>query len=403
MDIYMVGGAIRDFLLAVQNNQISTNAEKKQYWAHIEKDWVVIGSTPKEMLAKGFNQVGKSFPVFLHPKTQEEYALARTERKVAKGYVGFECYSSPDVTLEEDLKRRDLTINAMAMPVDAQGEILTEQLIDPYGGLQDLQNKIFRHVSTAFIEDPVRILRVARFAARFGDFKVAVETNVLMKDMVASGEISALVPERVWQELARALNEQHLWRFFAVLNDCGAINVLFPELQYTPELTPTFKTLFSDDFMTLKALPKDQIQFAILTSNLSANTIQNLCQRYRIPNEFRDLAVLVTQQHTKFEACLTMSAEELLSFIESCDALRRQQRFFNFLITCQVIETTRKDSNQALSEVTFLKHVLDTLLKVNTQEIVAQGLQGIEFAEALRKMRIMAIRNIKELNGLMLP
>lgn len=208
MKIYLVGGAVRDELLGIPYH---------------EKDWVVVGATAEEMLAKGYRQVGKDFPVFLHPKTNEEYALARTERKVSKGYTGFTFNAAPEVTLEEDLQRRDLTINAIAKAEDGT-------IIDPFHGREDLQNKILRHVSPAFSEDPVRILRIARFAARYGDFTIAPETLALMKQMVVSGEVDALVPERVWKEWQRALSEKHPEKFFEVLAACGAMAILFPEI-----------------------------------------------------------------------------------------------------------------------------------------------------------------------------
>ena len=282
MKIYLVGGAVRDELLGLPVK---------------ERDWVVVGSTPHEMLSRKFQPVGKDFPVFLHPKTHEEYALARTERKTGKGYTGFQFHADPDVTLEDDLKRRDLTINAMAKTEDGE-------LIDPYGGQADLKTRTFHHVSPAFSEDPVRILRVARFAAQLPEFHVHKDTNVLMQTMVKNGEVNALVAERVWKEFVRALKAKAPTRFFEVLSLCDALPALFPELHHTP---------FSTDVFT-RAIANNQeavIRFAVLLSHLPLKTIQHLCQRYRVPSEFSELATLIAKHYVDYKNCDANNAEQL--------------------------------------------------------------------------------------------
>ena len=296
MKIYLVGGAVRDQLM---------------HRPVREKDWVVVGGTIQEMLELGFRPVGKDFPVFLHPKTKEEYALARMERKIRRGYTGFEFDTSSVVTLEEDLKRRDLTINAIAQ--SEQGE-----LIDPFHGQTDIQQRILRHVSPAFAEDPVRILRTARFAARF-QFEVAPETRLLMQQMVQNGEVDALVPERVWKELERALAESHPDLFFKTLAACAALPVLFPEIAYPGS---GIDALLYAVTLTDKAT----VRFAALTHPLSSLDLEQLCARYRIPNEYRELARLVIeylplcQQHR-------VAAEDLLALLLDLDAFRRESSF----------------------------------------------------------------------------
>ncbi|MEK6731216.1 MAG: multifunctional CCA addition/repair protein [Pseudomonadota bacterium] len=340
LQVYLVGGAVRDQLLGQP---------------HKERDWVVVGATPEELASQGYQPIGKDFPVFLHPKTHEEYALARTERKISKGYKGFKVYATPDVTLEEDLKRRDLTINAMAQTDDGQ-------LIDPFDGQQDLKDKILRHVSDAFIEDPVRVLRVARFAAKLGDFKVAPETNKLMQEMVASGEIDALVPERVWQELHRALEEKYPHRFIEVLRDCGALKIILPEIdalfgvpnpkKWHPEIDTGLHTI-----MALKAAVKltddPMIRFAVLVhdagkaktpkelwpkhhghAEAGVQPVKSLCARLRAPRDYTEFAVLVTKYHHQCLKLNEFSAKALLKLLENLDAFRRPERFKKFLIAC---------------------------------------------------------------------
>jgi tRNA nucleotidyltransferase (CCA-adding enzyme) len=290
--IYVVGGAVRDELLGLPVK---------------DRDHVVVGATPEQMVALGYKPVGKDFPVFLHPETHEEYALARTERKSGRGYKGFAVHAAPDVTLEEDLRRRDLTINAIAKAEDGS-------LIDPFGGRQDLEKRVLRHVSEAFAEDPVRILRVARFAARFG-FNIAAETMQLMKDMVASGETDYLVPERVWQEFAKGLMEERPERMFEVLEACGLRERLLPELETQPEL-------MSGPLA---------VRFALLAWSLAEDEVETLCRRLRAPNEPRELAVLVSRNREALEAVARASPEDILKLLKAADALRRPERFAELL------------------------------------------------------------------------
>lgn len=302
MKIYTVGGAVRDQLLGLPVK---------------DHDHVVVGATPEDMLKQGFRPVGKDFPVFLHPKTQEEYALARTERKTAPGYSGFVFHTAPDVTLEEDLVRRDLTINAIARAEDGT-------LTDPFGGVADIENKVFRHVSEAFGEDPVRILRLARFAARFGAFVIAPETLALMRAMTAAGEVDALVAERVWQELAKGLMEAQPSRMLVVLQQCGALDRLLPELPFDSALL-----LLLDRAATQQlALPE---RFAVLMLQVGLAQIEQLSLRLRVPNECRELAVMAAREQQQFAAALSLSAEQLVSLCERCDGLRKPERFGQML------------------------------------------------------------------------
>jgi tRNA nucleotidyltransferase (CCA-adding enzyme) len=289
---YVVGGAVRDELLGLPVK---------------DRDHVVVGATPEEMVRLGYRPVGKDFPVFLHPQTHEEYALARTERKSGRGYKGFTVHAAPDVTLEDDLRRRDLTINAIAKAEDGT-------LIDPFGGRQDLEKKVLRHVSEAFSEDPVRILRVARFAARFG-FSIAAETMQLMKDMVASGEADYLVPERVWQEFSKGLMEERPERMFEVLEACGLRERLLPELETQPELMSGPLT----------------VRFALLAWSLAEDEVETLCRRLRVPNEPCELALLVSRNRDALEAVARASPEEILRLLKATDALRRPERFAELL------------------------------------------------------------------------
>jgi tRNA nucleotidyltransferase (CCA-adding enzyme) len=293
--IYVVGGAVRDELLGLPVK---------------DRDHVVVGATPEEMVKLGYRPVGKDFPVFLHPQTHEEYALARTERKSGRGYKGFTVHAAPDVTLEDDLRRRDLTINAIAKAEDGS-------LIDPFGGRRDLEKKALRHVSDAFAEDPVRILRVARFAARFG-FSIAAETMQLMKDMVASGETDYLVPERVWQEFSKGLMEERPERMFEVLEACGLRERLLPELETQPELMSGPLT----------------VRFALLCWALAEDEVETLCRRLRVPNDVRDLALLVSRNRDALENA--RRPEELLELLKKTDALRRPERFAHLLETARL-------------------------------------------------------------------
>ena len=334
---YVVGGAVRDALLGLPVK---------------DRDYVVVGATPEQMRAAGFAPVGKDFPVFLHPQTHEEYALARTERKTAPGYAGFAFHAAPDVSLEDDLLRRDLTINAIAQ--DADGT-----LIDPYGGQRDIEARIFRHVSPAFAEDPVRILRIARFAARFTDFSIAPETQALMRQMVSSGEVDALVPERVWQEISRGLMESKPSRMFELLRDCGALARLLPELDalagvpQPAEHHPEIDT-FVHVMMVVDVAAGDQtslpVRFAALTHDLgkgatpaedwprhiahevrSEKLTDQLCRRLKLPNEVRELAVLAAREHGTVSRALDMRAATMVSLLERCDAFRKPARFAELL------------------------------------------------------------------------
>jgi tRNA nucleotidyltransferase (CCA-adding enzyme) len=302
MRSYVVGGAVRDALLGRPVT---------------DRDHVVVGATPEQMVAQGFRPVGKDFPVFLHPHTQEEYALARTERKTAPGYHGFVFHTSPDVTLEDDLVRRDLTINAMARAEDGS-------IVDPHGGQEDLRARIFRHVSEAFSEDPVRILRVARFAARFPDFRVHESTNELMRRMVASGEVDALVPERVWQELARGLMEEQPSRMFAVLDECGAL------ARILPELTADATLMRLVDATAGQGAPLE-VRYAVLLHALDGADILAVSKRLKVPNECRDLAVMTARELGAVQGAGGLDAEAIVTLFERNDAFRKPERFGQML------------------------------------------------------------------------
>jgi tRNA nucleotidyltransferase (CCA-adding enzyme) len=341
MKIYCVGGAVRDALLGLPVQ---------------DRDWVVVGATPDDMLAQGFKPVGRDFPVFLHPHTHEEYALARTERKTAPGYAGFVFHTAADVTLEEDLARRDLTINAIAQDEDGT-------LVDPYGGCADLEKEVLHHVSPAFAEDPVRILRVARFASRFTEFTVAPETLELMRTMVANGEVDALVPERVWQELSRGLMEARPSRMFETLKECGALKKLLPEVNrlwgvpqradFHPEVDTGVHVMMVLDMAARLSLSLPA-RFAALTHDLgkgetpvdilprhighelkSATLLEPLCERLRVPTECRDVARLVARFHGDMHKIEQLRPETKLKIIERCDALRRPARFEEVLGACE--------------------------------------------------------------------
>ncbi|MDR3479016.1 MAG: multifunctional CCA tRNA nucleotidyl transferase/2'3'-cyclic phosphodiesterase/2'nucleotidase/phosphatase [Gammaproteobacteria bacterium] len=357
-EIYLVGGAVRDALLDLPVK---------------EKDYVVVGATSEEMLQLGYRQVGKDFPVFLHPKTHEEYALARMERKVSRGYTGFTFDASPSVTLEEDLLRRDLTINAIAQ------KISTKELIDPYHGQADLEKKLLRHVSPAFVEDPVRVLRVARFAARFASlgFTVAPETNALMKEMVKAGEVDALVAERVWKELERGLQEKNPEVFFTVLSACDALPVLFPDLTEANFTALKKATSLSED---------PEIRFAALLQSLTPEQINALCGRYRVPGVYKELALLVSRYGAVYSQALGLNPEQLLNFFQSVDIFRREARFQKFLTVCEAIGLNGQASE-------FLRRLQGVLKAVNIQSVLEKKLSGEDLAKEIRKMRLDVIRN----------
>lgn len=353
MKIYLVGGAVRDKLL---KRKIK------------ERDWVVVGSTPQEMLARGFKQVGKDFPVFLHPKTHEEYALARTERKTGKGYTQFHCYFDPSVTLEEDLKRRDLTINAIA-------QTLNGKLIDPYDGIKDLKQKVLRHSSEAFTEDPVRILRVARFAARFGDFKVDPETNALMQQMLKNGEADALVPERVWQELERALQEPHPERFFIVLKNCHVLKKLFPEIARH----------FAGTMKALKLGKNSVIRFAALLHHLTPAAIKNFCTRYRVSRKYSELAFLTAKYKKQFKRATRLSTPQLLNLLMTLDAYRRPERFYDLLNAAAIL------TPNSTAQKKYLMKAYKKTAKITGKILIDQGVPPTKINLALRKLRISAL------------
>ncbi|MDP2449302.1 MAG: multifunctional CCA addition/repair protein [Polaromonas sp.] len=415
MEIFMVGGAVRDALLGLPVQ---------------DHDWVVVGATPDELTALGYLPVGKDFPVFLHPQTREEYALARTERNTARGYRGFAIHAAPDVTLEEDLARRDLTINSIAAPARSKRsgagfEADLEALIDPYGGQRDIRGKILRHVTDAFREDPVRILRLARFAARFADFTVAPETLALMREMVAHGEVDALVAERVWQELARGLMEDTPSRMFAVLRDCGALQHLLPEVEklwgvpqrpeYHPEVdTGVHLMMVLDMAAQLQAsLP---VRFACLGHDLGKGTtavellprhigheergarlLKGLCARLRVPTECRELAEVVAREHGNIHRSAEFGAAALVRLLERCDAFRKPQRFDEILLACECDARGRLGlENAAYPQRQRLAQALRAAQAVVTASIAeaaqAAGLSGPKIGDRIHAARVQALQ-----------
>ena len=402
MKTYLVGGAVRDGLLGI------TGADR---------DWVVVGSTPEAMAAQGFRPVGKDFPVFLHPQTHEEYALARTERKTAPGYKGFVVHASPEVRLEEDLARRDLSINAIAQAEDGT-------LIDPYGGQHDLQHKVLRHVTEAFREDPVRILRVARFAARFPDFKVAEQTLALMQDMVLAGEVDALVSERVWQELSKGLMSAKPSRMLQVLRDCGALKILLPEVDrlygvpQPPEHHPEIDTGVHLEMVldeTARVHAPLEVRFAALCHDLGKGTtakellprhigheqrsvtlLRKLCERLRVPVPCRELAEVVAREHGHLHGAMSFGAEDLLRLLIRCDAIRRPERFALALQACECDARGRLGLQQRdYPQSAHLQTMLNAALSVDTANMSAlamqQGLSGMEVGQRIEQARVKAI------------
>ncbi len=393
MRTYLVGGAVRDALLGLPVK---------------DRDWVVVGATPQHMLAQGFVPVGKDFPVFLHPHDHDEYALARTERKTAPGYHGFAIHAAPDVTLAQDLARRDITINAMAVAhchVGADGRWDARQLIDPYGGARDLAARVFRHVSPAFREDPVRILRVARLAARFADFTVASDTLQLMREMVASGEVDHLVPERVWQELARGLMEDTPSSMFAVLRDCGALARLLPELDalwgvaqradYHPEVDTGVHVMMVLD-MSARLRSPLPVRWACLGHDLgkgntpghilprhlgheqrSVQLLKHLCERLRVPTDCRELAEVMAREHSNIHRCLQLDAAALVRLLERCDALRKPRRFEHILLACECDARGRLGfADTPYPQRRHLQQVLVAAQGIAAKTIAAQALSG---------------------------
>jgi tRNA nucleotidyltransferase (CCA-adding enzyme) len=397
MKTYIVGGAVRDRLLGLPV---------------ADRDHVVVGATPDDMVALGYQPVGKDFPVFLHPDSHEEYALARTERKSGHGYKGFTVYAAPEVTLEEDLRRRDLTINAMA-------EDETGVLVDPYCGQRDLAARIFRHVSEAFAEDPVRILRVARFAARFADFAVAPETNALMRQMVDNGEVDALVPERVWQEVARGLMEAQPSRMFRVLRDCGALARLFPEIdrlfgvpqppEHHPEVDTGVHVMLVIDWAARQgfSLP---VRFAALTHDLgkgvtppelwpkhvghevkSVELVRALSERIRVPADCRDLAVAVAREHGNVHRALELRPGTMVELLERVDAFRRPERFEDFLLACECDFRGRPGyENKPFPEPDCLRQAFRATLTIDAGA-VAHSVEPARIRDAIFQARTAAV------------
>jgi len=401
MPTYLVGGAVRDKLL---NRPV------------IEKDWVVTQATAQQMKDQGYIQVGKDFPVFLHPKTKEEYALARTERKNGTGYTGFICDSSPEVTLEQDLLRRDLTINAMAQ--DPQGNI-----IDPYQGQQDLNSKLLRHVSPAFAEDPLRVLRVARFAARYAylGFSIATETMQLMTQLAQSGELAQLSPERVWKETSRSLQESNPEVFFETLKACGALTVWFSELDklwgvpnpanWHPEIDTGVHTMMVL-VQAVKLSDKLPVRFAALVHDLGKaltpsekwpshhgheklglGAINQLSDRLKVPNECRELALMVSEFHSHVHRVTSLKASTILKVLNQCDAWRKPERFEDFLVTCEADARGRKHFEVAdYPQASLFRQALVAANGVDIKAIVASGLKGPAIKQELEKQRTQAIQ-----------
>lgn len=401
MKTYCVGGAVRDELLGLPVK---------------DKDFVVVGATPQAMLDAGYRPVGKDFPVFLHPKTHDEYALARTERKTGAGYKGFAVHASPEVTLEEDLARRDLTINAIAK--DADGK-----LIDPFNGVADLKTRTLRHVSDAFAEDPVRILRAARFAARFTEFSVAPETLKLMQQMVQNGEVDALVPERVWQELSKGLMEQKPSRMFEVLRACGALQKILPELdklwgvpqppQHHPEIDTGVHVMMVIDYAAKQnfTLP---VRFAALMHDLGKGTtpadllprhighevrsvdlLKDICKRLRVPNDCRELAHIVAKFHGKLHQTSKMRPGTLLEFLIDLDALRQPARFHGFLKACEADSRGRTGMEScAIPEADLMLKVLDAASSVDAGVVASAFSEPESIKTAVYEARLDAVKSV---------
>ena len=403
MQVYLVGGAVRDHLLG---------------HPYHEKDYVVVGATPEQLLAQGFQPVGKDFPVFLHPETKDEYALARTERKSGHGYHGFEFHTDPSVTLEQDLIRRDLTINAMAMDNDGN-------VYDPYGGQQDFCNKVLRHVSDAFVEDPLRVLRIARFAARYHalGFVVAPETLLLMQELAESGELDALTPERVWKETSRALMEAHADVYFETLRTCGALKVLFPELdalfgipqrpEYHPEIDCGVHTMMSLQqacranysldvrFAVLlhdlgKALtPADELPRHIMHEERGIRPVTEVCDRLRVPTNTKQLALAVCKEHLKCHQALSLKPGTLWRLLQRLDVLRRPERVEAFVQACECDSRGRLGlEDRDYPQASYILEAIQVVRSIKAQDLPAD-VQGPDIGEMLIERRIKAIEQLK--------
>jgi tRNA nucleotidyltransferase (CCA-adding enzyme) len=399
MKRYLVGGAVRDALLGLPVG---------------ERDWVVTGATPEDMVAAGYKPVGKDFPVFLHPQSKEEHALARTERKSGRGYHGFTFHTGPDVTIEDDLIRRDLTVNAIAQDIDGDGA-----LIDPHGGRRDLDARVLRHVSQAFAEDPVRVLRIARFAARFAPlgFTVADETTALMRTMVEAGEVDALVPERVWKETERALMLAKPSAFFTTLRSCGALARVMPEVdalfgvpqpeKHHPEIDTGVHVMMVLDRAAKIGAPL-AVRVACLCHDFGKALtpskwlpshrghelsglppVETFCERLRVPKEFRELALHVCRDHLLVHTARELRAETLLKLFERLDALRRRPRFEEFLLACECDARGRKGlEDRDYPQPDFLREALDAVAAVSPSEVARDGFKGAALGEELRQRRL---------------
>lgn len=412
MKSYLVGGAVRDALLKLPVK---------------DKDWVVVGATPQEMLDAGYQQVGRDFPVFLHPTSHEEYALARTERKSGFGYTGFSCYAAPDVTLEQDLLRRDLTINAMAQDDDGT-------IIDPYNGLSDLRMRILRHVSPAFNEDPLRVLRVARFAARYAhlSFRIADETMALMRDMTAAGELEHLTPERVWKETENALASRNPQVYFMVLRECGALKVLFPELdilfgvpapaKWHPEIDTGIHVLMTLSMAAMLS-PDLDVRFATLCHDLGkgltpkhlwprhhghgpagVKLVENLCTRLKVPNELRDLAKLVAEYHDLIHTLPILKPQTIVKLFDAIDAWRKPQRIEQIALTSEA-DVRGRTTFEATDyyQGRLLREAWKAAQQVTNKEVIDAGFSGPAIREELTRRRIAAVEAWKNASGEMLP
>lgn len=403
MQRYLVGGAVRDQLLEIDV---------------YDKDWVVVGATPEQLLEKGYTAVGKDFPVFLHPKTKEEHALARTERKIGSGYTGFECYFAADVTLEEDLLRRDLTINAMAQDPDGS-------IIDPFNGQADLRDRLLRHVSSAFTEDPLRVLRVARFAAKLDHlgFRVADETLALMRQIVHSGELNNLTPERVWLEWQKSLSTPNPQVFLSVLRQCGALSVLLPELdalfgvpqpeKWHPEIDTGIHTLMVAKQAALlsNSLP---VRFAAQVHDLGKGVtppsewpshkmhchtglklIKQLCERVRVPNEYRDLALMVCEQHSNIHRAAELRPETKLKVLNKFDVWRRPERLEDILLCCMADSRGRTGYDDIdYPQKAIFEQAYQAALSVDVQSIIQDGFKGADIRQEMEKRRVTAIKEL---------
>lgn len=400
MKIYLVGGALRNELLGL---------------TVAEKDWVVVGSSPEELLTQGFTQVGKSFPVFLHPVSKEEYALARTEQKTSPGYTGFAIHATPDVTLEEDLLRRDLTINAIARDTD-------NTIIDPFGGQADINARLLRHVSPAFSEDPVRVLRTARFCAQLGqfDFRIADETMRLMQQMVSDGEVDALIPERIWKETLKALESPYPRRYFESLRECGALEKLFPEINslygvpqpahFHPEIDSGLHTMMVLEQATKLSLDPE-VRFAALVHDLGKGTtpkailpshreheirgvplVNDLCDRLRVPNNFRSLALVVTKYHLYYHRAAELRATTFVKLFDALDGFRRPTRVAQFLLACEADSRGRTGyENRDCEQTDIFQRAFNAALDVKAKPLIEKGLTGEAVKAALRELRTKAV------------